>query len=282
MSNTLQAHSPEKIEQTTVDSALRAAINAVADIDTNIDFQAYLSDNNKKFNASDDPEYWETMAGFTETYLGSNDILSPLEKESFALVTNLPTALTASFHLKQSGNRFYPEKKADKATACTYNNLIKHYVTSYPQKSEALQGRLLEAALATLGDGSNEFTQNTLGEILKGVRHEIGFTRILDAGGFTYREATVEEDLKGRDIVVTYDGHDIGVDVKASLSEMEARGSENSPYAIKNNGDIIMWSLLLDSQFNGYFEPDSAHIEDMVNSVKPSIEYVFRQAVAKK
>lgn len=290
MPNTLQTHSPEtteNVEQSAIDTALRNAAESVADIEFSPDFQAYLSDTNQKLNPADAREYWGTVANFTETYLEAHADLSTLEKTAFTLAAALPLVLTASYSLKEYGGRYYPEKKIDKATTCTYNALLKEFVRAYPQQSESLHKSLLEITVLTIGDESKDFLTfaDTQTEVtLKGIRHEVGYSQFLETAGIPYREASVEEDLKGRDIVIQHPLKEIGVDVKASLSEVEAHStsSDQAAYAVKGNGDIIMYSMIKESAFQGGFEPSKQYLSRYSEGFGKTIRDAIVASIDKK
>src|SRR5690606_29739043 len=93
--------------------------------------------------------------------------------------------------------------------------------------------------------------------MLKGVKHELAFAATLDSFGLPYRATTIQEDLKGRDLVLLLGEREIGIDVKASLSTVDVRnnGSDGSPIAIKPNGDLVIYSLFTEKDFADSFTP---------------------------
>lgn len=288
MIDSLKNTTPEIIEQHALDKALAESSTAVAELGFDPDFQAHLVDAGISLDTEDPSEYWGAVADFTGSYLKNHDELSPVEKDSFALIANLPLALTNSYYLKEyMGQMDRGQIRAAKEIVCSYNGLLKHFVTEYPQKSNQLNHSLLNATLEAMGADSTDFTKHAEHEItntLRGVKHEIGFTRILESRGVAYREATVDEDLKGRDIVIQHNGRDLfGVDVKASLSEVDVknRGSNGTPIARKSNGDIVMFSMLLEKDFHGGFEPSPQHIKDIAKPVVELIEKVLGRRIAK-
>lgn len=287
MLETLHTTTPELVEQSEVSLALQRATSIVTELEFNDEFLAYLSSTNQTLDYEDASAYWRTISIYTDTYLDAHDELSPLERESYAVIANLPAAMIASYQLERYKNTLATSDfRTNKQTICTYNQLLKHYVTAFPQQSEPLHKELLDGVLQTVGAESADFTQHTEGvlqAILKGIRHEIGFTRLLDLAGIPYRESTVDEDLKGKDIVILFNGNEIGVDIKASLSEVEAqnKGATHNPYAIKANGNIVMYSMMLDTHFDGGFEPNKDRLKEVEATARGIIGGAVVEAIAK-
>lgn len=287
MPDTLHTTTPEKVESKAIDAALTQASTAVAELAFEPSFQQYLADKHIQIDTADATEYWSTVANYTETYLGEHDSLSQTEKDSFALIANLPIALTNSFYLKEHGRQMnYKQRRSLKENICSYNSLLKHFVTTYPVESNQMSRHLLSATLETIGGDSDDFTEHVeqeVANVLRGVKHEIGFTKILDSLGVTYREASVDEDLKGRDVVIEFGGRDIGVDIKASLSEVDVknRGSNGTPIAHKPGGDIVMFSMLLEKDFNGGFIPSEQRISEIAPAAGALLQKALMQSIAK-
>lgn len=287
MPDTLRTSSPEQAEHTAVESALAKSSSAVAEIAFDPGFRAHLADSGISLDNPDPAEYWGAVADFTGTYLENHPDLSQLEKDSFAVVANLPAAVTQSFYLeKYKGQLPGAQYRAAKETLSTYNGLLRHYVQNYPQQSEAFAHSLLGATLETMGAESKDLTKHTetwLKDVFRGVKHEIGFSQILDELGVTYRPATVSEDLKGRDLVIMFNGHEIGVDVKASLSEVEAKnhGANGSPVARKPSGDLIVFSMLLEKDFEGGFAPDKRRVEEIAPAAGALLQKAILESIAK-
>ncbi len=287
MPNTLKTTTPEKIADQSLDKALTEASSAVAELSFDPSFQEHLVSSGVSVDSDNPAEYWGAVADFTENYLNDHESLSQVEKDSFALIANLPLALTNSYHLRQYGGQMsYRQRRAAKEVVCNYNDLFKHYVTSYPAQSDQISRHLLSATLETMGADSRDFTDHAEREIndrVKGIKHEIGFTKILDTLGVDYRGTTVDEDLKGRDIIIQFMGHEIGVDIKASLSEVDVknRGSNGTPIAIKTNGDLVMFSMLLEPDFKGGFIPDQTRIETIAPAAGALLQKALMQSIAK-
>lgn len=283
--------SPERLDHVTVTAALAAASTKVAELGFDPAFQDYLVHRGVRPDTDDPEMYWGAVADYTEEMVTNPELSAPLERDSLALVANLPHALTNQYHLDHYRNSMdYRQKRQATTVMCSYNNLLKQYVTMYAPQAEQLHEALLGATLETMGDDSADFTRHaetTLRDIFKGIRHEIGFTRILDtlpAEIVSYRDATVEEDLKGKDVVLRYEGREIGIDVKASLDQVDGKnhGSNGTPIAHKANGDLVMWSMLREADFNGGFTPEPEQIDTIAPVAAALLQRALAQPIAKK
>lgn len=287
MHDTLKTITPEKIDSNVIDKSLTDASTAVAELSFDQAFQGYLTEKGISQDTEDPAAYWEAVATYTDDYLADHEALSQAEKDSYALIANLPIALTNSYYLRQYGAQMnYRQRRAAKEVVCSYNDLLKHYVTTYSVQSDQMSNHLLNATIETMGGDSHDFTDHAEKEIndrIKGMKHEIGFTKILDSLGVSYRSATIDEDLKGRDVIIQFNGREIGVDIKASLSEVDVknRGSNGTPVAIKPNGDLVMFSMLLEGDFKGGFTPDQSRIDTIAPAAGALLQKALMQSIAK-
>ena len=278
---------PENIAQTELDQQLHNAAERVNDQMYDPAFLAALARAGVSVDGSDPGAYWRVRAEHTARQTGANSELSPLEKETTQLIGYLPNALLQGYQLKHQKNQLSDtEVKSAKRTACTYNNLLKDFVRKHPQNADQLKANLLNGVLLTVGGDSydfNEFADKALDDTLRGVKHEVGFGAILDTLGVPHRDATIAEDLKGRDIVITFGGREIGVDVKASLDQVDGKnnGSDGKPYAVKPSGDLVMFSMLLDKDFGGSFTPSSTRLSEIAPQAGGYLHQALTQALAK-
>ena len=281
---------PEAHEQVVLDHALESAGRRVAELGFDAAFQARLAAERIDIESDDPDRYWGAVASHTEQLLDEEQ-LSPLERDSLAVAANLPHALLNQYYLDHYQDSMdYRQKRAAKETVCGYNGLLKHYVTAYPQPVDRLHQSLLGVTLETIGTDSADFTahaEKTLRDVFKGIKHEIGFAQILDTfpeDVISYREASVDEDLKGKDLIVRYKGREIGVDVKASLSEVDVknRGSNGTPIARKPNGDLVMFSMLLDPDFKGGFQPTPSRVAEIAPAAGILLQRALEESIAKK
>lgn len=141
-----------------------------------------------------------------------------------------------------------------------YNSLIRSLAVSDESlKANDIARSILVSAGSTLHTPQERLIP-TAQQIIRGAQHEIGFAKILSHTSLTYREATLEEDLKGSDLVLINGDDEIGFDVKASLDKVAAtRGGyeDVQPFVRKRDGSIVGYSCLQDADFKGYMNiPD--------------------------
>ena len=79
----------------------------------------------------------------------------------------------------------------------------------------------------------------------------MAFGAFLSGAGLAHRTTTVSEDLEGIDYIVSMYGQELPVDVKASLSEVEANNSQGV-FAIRR-GKVIMFSMIKDAELHDSF-----------------------------
>lgn len=279
---------PEAVGQAELDRHFSDAAERVADQMFEPEFHALLGKAGIDINDSDPSLYWQKMAEYTARKTGSNSELSSLEKHTTQLIGFLPNTLLQEYHLRFHKDLLSEQEiRSAKRTACTYNNLLKDFVRTYPQDAEHLKQNLLGGILQTVGGESidfNEFTNMSLDTTLRGVKHEVGFGVILDTLGVEHRDATISEDLRGRDLVIMFNGHEIGIDVKASLDQVDGKnhGSENMPYAVKHNGDVVMFSMLLEKDFAGGFTPTSTLVSELAPQAGGYLHQALMHSIAKK
>jgi hypothetical protein len=285
-------HTPVNTEQHETNHLVEVLENVgrrVGELEREPAFQRFLIEHG--IDSNDREEYWRAVASYADQLVDGNEALSEVERASLALAANLPTVLISSYHLKH--NQASLDKQAlrtAKATACSYNNLLKHYVLAHPQPVDQLHQSLLGVTLQTIGNDYTEMTtyaETYLNVTFKGIKHEIGFSQILDTFPkevVNYREATVEEDLKGQDVVITFNGHAIGVDVKASLSEIENKnnGSSRTPIARKSDGDLVMWSMLQDEDFGNSFTASPEKIAERAVAAGGFLQHALLESIAKR
>lgn len=286
------ATTPETIAQSTLDMALHNAADRVSDQMVDPEFMALLAKAGVDMEHTDQSAYWQKMAEYTSRQVDSESKLSPLEKETLQLIGYLPNVLfqksQLAYHEEHRHENILSqdEIRSAKRTACVYNNLLKDFVRKHPQSADHLKASLLSGVLQTVGGDSYDFTEyadKALDDTIRGVKHEVGFATILEALGVPYRDATISEDLKGRDVVINFNGHEIGVDVKASLDKVDAKngGSDGSPIAHKPSGDIVMFSMLLDADFGGGFTPSKERVAEIAPMAGALLQKALMQTIAK-
>jgi hypothetical protein len=277
-------------EQLALTTSLAHASETVAGLPYETEFQAYAGDRGVDVTSDEtDPlAYWQAVKDFAATELVESSGGSKLDKQSLALIAGLPLSLTQSYYLEAHGQSMSPAGRRElKRGISEYNKTLKEFIEAHPQGSDELKASLLAAALATIGGDSREFTSHAETSIdahLRGMKHEMAFASVLDSLGVSWREATVEEDLKGRDIIIDFNGQEIGVDVKASLSEVEAHHGDSSRSPVvydERNNRFIVFSGFVEKDFHGTFKPSSATVDERAPMIGALLQAAIMQQAQK-
>jgi hypothetical protein len=247
--------------------AFASAQNNVYKLSADPTLHKYLSEH--KIDPYDDiatPQYWHAVADFgrgrinrmREQY-GDN-----VKLRAFELMVTTPEYLFAQKALKNPAHRYTPEGEQDLQTTIAFNEQLRDFATTHPELrankanammltmvSMAIEDKPVRQAAAQIATGA-----------IRGAQYELGFGQLLEAAGRKFRKGTREEDGKGIDYVVQGSGgRELHVDSKASLTEVNNRGSEGA-YAIKPGGKIVMYAMLQDHDFGGrFFVPPSLAVE---------------------
>jgi hypothetical protein len=265
MTSTLENPNLLQSPDISADQALDTARDAYFDLTCGEDFEAACIDSGINLDAAPTPQYWALAAEFSAANTvkaRQEGALSEGEIVLSEILASTPDFLhktgdLARYRLGQKMEE--AERQAALDIVSYYNGLIRYAAEQLPDlKASELSKDLLNTAIAdpTLRSGAAA----TVKEVIRGAQHEGGFGQILDKTGRPYRGATTEEDKRGIDWVVGRpNGNYDLVDVKASLSDIESRGGEKTPYVRLDNGKIVMYSMIRDTEFN-----DSFRISDEV------------------
>ncbi|MGH7240912.1 MAG: hypothetical protein ACREGB_01290 [Candidatus Saccharimonadales bacterium] len=224
------------------------------------EFRAMAQEWGIKPGDTNDPNYWRAFATYGYNYAASvrTEQGPSLEMDAFEVLSTAPAYAFEQYGLHHSGFNSYEERESARQTTSYFNGLIRAFGENYPDARAA--DVLMSLAKVVNGSISNptirQEASNQLKATVRGAQHELGFGQILKAAGVRFMPATLEQDLSGIDYVVDDGrGRALFVDVKASLSEVEARGSAGV-FAVKrekNSHRIVMFSMLRDEEFGGTF-----------------------------
>lgn len=172
-------------------------------------------------------------------------------------ITAQLTSYTESAHrldTLQSRGATYKEKLPLRQKMAEFNHAIKDMVDSNPalRYSEVLSFLRDMNQVINGRDGAAQFEHTAQG-ILTGMRHEIAVEQMLRyMTDVEYKEATIDEDLKGADLFVSLNGSEMTrIDIKASdetarMKRQRASRDGYNPYA-------IVWSHVTELDFSGGF-----------------------------
>lgn len=188
-------------------------------------------------------DYAYALSEYAESYVGEYaDMFDEQAAEQIRIIANMPYAAYASVAIdlynqrRKRGERL-PESEWEhyntlKAQTVWYNQMTNVYM--YRHGNESF-GTISQAAAGTMLDyvphhDISLFEQKAT-DILRGARTEAAarhFIESLEPFGISVRAATIEEDLHGADIVVSFGSQQAYIDIKASLNKLaeEAHGYE--------------------------------------------------------
>lgn len=220
------------------------------------------------------PEYWHAF----RMYVGGRVDAAKeagkdtLQMDAIELLAAAPSYLLEQQKLTKGSFEDIQERRYAKEIVSWYNGMIRGFAQNYPETSaSSLTTKLLTTVSETVHTPND---RNAAGQCLKntirGAQHELAFGQVLGHTGIPCRSTTVEEDLKGLDYVVGEGKHAIGVDVKASLSEVESRGSERL-FAVKPNGNVVMYSMVLDAELHDRFFVDDQLAKEKSTQLIPQL-----------
>lgn len=157
--------------------------------------------------------------------------------------------------LKQGGFKtLNPEQKERHAAslrqASEFNGHVREFGIQWNPQAAGLHKSLGELIPMSVEKNGRVGAGRTLAACIRGAQHELGFAQILTAAGIANRPASTDEDIKGKDVIVTEPGYPaLDIDVKASLTEIEAKGGANEAFAKDPRGTFKVYSLIKDSEF---------------------------------
>lgn len=190
-------------------------------------------------------EYYDSLSKFIEDYTNAHaDILDTEQIEGLLVLANAPLALDVSeriseVSLRRDKNEYIeePEWSAyndNKRYSVWYNKLLGNYMENNPDSSFSEIKQAISDSAASAGLYS-EVAEKYTRYITTGARTEVASKDLLqyvvkDFGEVT--EGTEEDDLRGGDLWIKVSGKRLKIDIKNSMSEIEA-GRDYDPSAEK-------------------------------------------------
>lgn len=209
------------------------------------------------FNDMGQAPYWRTLADYAAAGVQRarlNPNADQLRLSAFELVSAAPAAIYDQAYLRTHPSSSGHHNMAQRTSR--YYSQLRGFAQEFPNTtvSGMTTGLLHIANMAIESPSIRRASPQLLGEWIRGAQHELAFGQILAHTGRSFTPATFEQDQKGIDYIVTGDnGKRIGIDVKASLQEVEQMGAAISAYRRQSDEKIIMYSLTKDAEFSDRF-----------------------------
>jgi hypothetical protein len=221
----------------------------------------------------DTTAYWTTFADHaygTVTKLREKNGES-LRVTAFELITATPAYVHSQHRLhsittsEQAGKQLSQTEKDEKhrlkTTASYFNGIIRDFAVHYPNASpDNLSLTLVNVIGKTIDDPKmREFGETVINTGIRGAQHELALGQILSQTGRHFETTTTADDLKGVDYRLTLgDGRTLDIDAKASLYTQRQSGNLNRAYSWGESGQLILFSLVRDSEFHDRFFIDDS------------------------
>lgn len=209
---------------------------------------------------TDDRIYWHHFRNYVlrKTADGRASGQNETTMDAVDIVASTPAYLIEQQRLTNHQQDNYNDRMYSKRFASHFNQTLRDFAYDNPNTSvNAMTGAMLGAVVKNIPHKAiRNLAAQQIKDVARGAQHELVFGQILVAGGITCRQTTTEEDLRGIDYVVENSNETLNIDVKASLSQIEAKGS-GSLFAVDRN-KIIMYSMTLDKEFNDRFFIDES------------------------
>ncbi len=240
----------------TIAAMFKFSENAINEIRYGDTFQEFIAARGiHPYKQSGEQPYWIALNDFVNRKTSGVIEMSEIEQlqaRTMQLLAATPNFIFADALLGQNTDK----RHTDRVAVSTYNGLVRDLAVAYPNlTASALSNVLVNSLQATMQFNAPPLPQAAaqVNKCIRGAQHELAYGALLKAGGLPYRITTVAEDLKGIDYVVLVDGKETKVDVKASLSEIEANMSQGA-YVLRRD-KVLMYSMVTDSELCDRFVP---------------------------
>lgn len=220
-------------------------------------FMSELAANKLRLSDSDKPGYWRTLQAYATDRTQKMRARTPaatLAIDCLNLSVATPDYIFSQCSLGANNTSGGASTHDNVVAASKFGGALRSFAASHPQVTAmTLQQSCLNIANISLPPKQRQAAIHVLRTAIRGARHEVGFGQMLGHTNWQIvpqdAEAATQNDLKGIDFILRHNqtGQIMRVDLKASLSEIEARGGHSGPYYHRSADHIIMYSMIQDS-----------------------------------
>ena len=145
-----------------------------------------------------------------------------------------------------------------------FNKIVREMIDTEQYTTISQIKRFVSGTLLYAGYSKEEiaYAENTAGIAINGMRHEIAAESVLSSLPEVYGidGASAEEEFDGKDIIVTYRGVTLGIDIKSSQQNAEEANRRARWYS--DRGDYVaIWSGFKNSDFGDGLIPSREQIK---------------------
>lgn len=210
------------------DSSWDQISNYVSILTSEPDFIAYVEDQGIDSHTM---EYADALSQYTEASISQQEeLLDEHTATQMRLVANAPYITHASLKInelndrRKKGNRLPEQEWTEfnnlKKQAVWYNQMLSEYMyinkdESFSEISQAIGDQVLDQF-----PKDTHAAATTIEGIIRGTRTESATRHLLDKIGAPYRPASIEEDLRGADLVLALSDNEYHIDIKRSLDQL--------------------------------------------------------------
>lgn len=231
---------PHDVTETTRDSPWDSASQMVASFRNEPLFLTQLHEKHIDIADVASEEYMYTLSQYAHDFCTANEsLLGEDESSKITLIADSPGVVSVQTKINQLEDERRHRRLTDeewsylnkdlKPFAIGFNQRLSDYITSHPnEKFSDINRALIEPSLSFYPKHEH-LVESGLKAITKGARYEAVTRQVLAETPIDFRPATIDEDKRGGDIALTYNGQTVLVDIKASLDQIaKLRGGYDS------------------------------------------------------
>jgi len=263
----------------TVAASWNHALDIVLSFDGDNDFKQTLTDGNIDTNNKSTIDYANALSLYAQKYCDLNLLHNRIDQsiaDQIKLLASVPFFLHVKYEISvyeyDKKTRWLPEDemarlRAFKPYAIWYNQLLSDFMYANPLgKLADLENILIKQALSYF-PRQIDTIEHDIEQVTRGARTEAITRSLLDLTAVNYVPGTINDDLRGGDLIIEYNGKRVRLDIKSSLGPIvELRGgldksSDDVSYAIhrikrdlkKEDATIVLFPGFSDEDTNGLF-----------------------------
>ncbi len=201
------------------------------------------------------------------------------ESRQFRLIAALPNYVRAQRTLdKNRDNMSRADRVETLQPVIEYNHILREMIDTEQYHSMSDVVDFIQGTLLYLRATPDiiQYTANNTRSILNGMRHEIAAESVLSSLPEinSVESAEAEDETKGKDIIIEYDGHNVAFDVKASENGAR-KAMANRRY---HDDPIPIWSGFSNQEFGDKLILSTSQLQAKASYYRNLLDQIRRQA----